>query len=96
MTVIVPVESGPGKFGTPRARMHEANLDPAAVPTVVEMLAPIPAPPGGSEKGSGLLLPLPALLGVVAPRFATDGDFEPPPQPATARLSPARTLANNL
>jgi hypothetical protein len=87
--VIVPVESGSGKFGTPWERMQAVNLTPAApVPRLVEMLAPIPAPPGGIVNGPELLLALlPAVFEVVVPRFAIEGDFEPPPQPAVTRAN---------
>ena len=88
---MVPVESGPGKPGTPWEPMQAAYSTPAAVPTVVEMLAPIPAPPGGSPKASGW--PVALLLDVVVPRFATGGDFEPPPQPATSSPTAASTSA---
>jgi hypothetical protein len=91
--VIVPCESGSGKFGVPCERMQAVNLTPA-VPRLVEMVAPIPDP-GGTENAPELLAPLAGSLEVV-PRLAIDGAFDPPPQPdtTTARLaSPAANTA---
>jgi hypothetical protein len=86
--VIVPWESGSGKFGTPWERMQAVYLTPAAVPTCLEMLAPIPAPLGGSANALELLLA--PLLEVVVSRLAIDGDFAPPPQPTASNATPAR------
>jgi hypothetical protein len=76
--------------------MQPAYLAPAAVPSVLEMLVPMPAPPGGSGNARKLLLATPPALFEGADfRFATDGDFEPPPHPETARASVVRTPAKN-
>ena len=97
--MIVPCESGSGKFGTPWERIQAVNLTPAVpVPRLVEMLAPIPDP-GGNENAPELLAPVPASFEVVVPRLAIDGDFEPPPQPdaTSARLaSPAANTAPRM
>jgi hypothetical protein len=72
--------------------MQPAYSTPAVVPTYVDMLAPKPPTPGGNFK---LLLGMrAALLEVVVPRFATDGDFEPP-HPETSSVSPARIQAGS-
>ena len=95
--VIVPWASGSGKFRTPWERMQAVYLMPAAVPTVIEMLAPIPAPPGGNANALELLLaPLPAAFEAVVPRLATDGDFElSHPAATTARVASPATTAHS-
>lgn len=82
--------------------MQAVNFTPAVLPGVAEMLAPIPAPPGGTANTVGPLL-APLFEGVV-PRLATEGDFALPPQPATSDPTtdstsvnrPARTHRNVL
>ena len=83
--VSVPWASGSGKFGTPWERMQAVYLTTGGpVPTWVDMLAPNPPIPGGNNLE---LLPAALFEGVV-PRLATDGDFEPPPQPAASSPTP--------
>lgn len=87
--VSVPVASGSGKLGIPWERMQAVYLIPAGpVPTCVDILAPNPPLPAGKSLELLLALALP-LEGVVS-RLATDGAFEPPPQPAAMSARAAR------
>jgi hypothetical protein len=75
--------------------MQAAYLTPAAVPTVIDMLAPVPAPPGGNANAlEPPRAPPTAPFEVVVPRLATDGGFEPPPQPAASITTLGRAPAN--
>ena len=89
MTVIVPWESGSGKLGTPWERMQAVYLTPAVLPTVIDMLPAMPAPPGGGAKASA---PLTLLADAVVPRLATEDDREPP-HPDTSNEAAARSDA---
>jgi hypothetical protein len=62
-------------LGSPWLRMHAAHSVSSwlGFPVAVVLL--------------GLLFPVVRVL--VVPRFATDGGFEPPPQPAASRANPA-------
>ena len=84
---IAPLLSGSGKFGTPLERMHVANASdderPAPGAVEPELAAPLV-----------VSVLLPALLDVVVPRPATNGDFEPP-HPEASNERPARAPKNN-
>src|SRR5215475_7723798 len=84
--LIAPCDPGSGKFRTPWARMQAENLAPSGI----FIMSPPPAPPDPVFDDGASPPPVEVVV-AGAPRLATLGEFELPPQPA--RTTVAATIS---